>query len=67
MTQSTAPIHSARHDRTPLVGLAPPESTPTYAVAVRTGRALRRPGVLRGNEALFPDRARCFAAGGLRG
>jgi hypothetical protein len=67
VTQLIAPIRTARPHRTLPVGVDPVDSIPTYALAIGRGQVLRRPSVLSGNEALFPDRARCVAAGGTRG
>jgi hypothetical protein len=67
VTQLIAPIRTARQHRTLPVGVGPVDSIPTYALAIGCGQVLRRPRLLSSNEALFPDRVRCFAAGGTRG
>jgi hypothetical protein len=66
VTQLIAPIRTARQHRIRPVGVGPVDSIQTYAPAVGSLQVLRRPRVLSGNEALFPDRARCFAASGTR-
>jgi hypothetical protein len=65
VTQSIAPIRTARQHRTILVGVGSADSTPTYDLGIWTSPSGCRPDVLHGNEALFPDR-RCYAGRGTR-